>query len=145
MNTAETARSAASSSFVWPEEKPAAAQSAHSTTPWKQSGDLIYSETANICQVGEPRVSDMISHTKVMLGSKDAAEAYANAEHIVACVNGWDALTAENAALRAALVPLERCADSIPKHWKDGDEMTITVTVGQVREARAALAKGGAK
>lgn len=66
--------------------------------PWERSGGNIWAggeAGGNICQIGEPRVSTLVSHTPLGLRSPDWDEAQANGDRIIAAVNACASISTE--------------------------------------------------
>lgn len=61
--------------------------SKHTPEPWEQQGRVIVhfgKRGAMICELSEPRASNVAKHATLRLGSPDAEEAYANGRLIAA-------------------------------------------------------------
>jgi hypothetical protein len=110
--------------------------------PWEQHADLIWSPDgkAVIAALCEPHGSQFVSYRKLEMTSPDFREAYANAELIVRAVNAHDDLVA---ALREMLGE-ELSGESNP-YVPDEQGVSLWRTFGELRRARAALAKGEEK
>jgi hypothetical protein len=50
--------------------------------PWKTWGSCVFGDTGTVCACGEPRATSTAEYTPLEYGSKDRAEAHANAQLI---------------------------------------------------------------
>lgn len=120
----------------------------HTAEPWETWGATkIFSREAgaNIAAVSELRSTVDVRYDEPRIGSENFTEICHNALRIVACVNGCAGLQNPE-AVKDVVDALEAM---IPEWWdKEGDDTSAydgklcgEITFGDVRRARAALAK----